>query len=101
MQDFNTSSGDKQKYEGIQVDLNSTKGKAYNVLRTSCLGCHSAEWNISSVDDIDNLAFVVPRDFDNTASFMQLQGYGGAMPKGESALTSTDLGYLRDWINSL
>jgi len=104
-QDFNSNSFDKQRYGNTGIDNTTPFGKAFNVIQTNCIDCHTGHHNIYSGYTTSqawvNSGLVKAGDFAGSPLIIKLINYGGNMPQGGSQLNQTEITYLQDWINAL
>lgn len=104
-QDFNSNSFDSQRYGNTGIDNTTPFGKAFNVIQTKCINCHTGYHNIYSGYTTSqawiNAGLINANDFGGSPLIIKLINYGGNMPQGGSQLSTTEITYLQDWINGL
>ncbi|TNE95422.1 MAG: hypothetical protein EP326_15170 [Deltaproteobacteria bacterium] len=104
-QDYNSNSFDRQRYGNTGIDNTTPFGKAFNVIQTNCINCHTGYHNIYSNYTTSqawvNSGLVKANDFAGSPLIIKLINYGGNMPQGGSQLGQTEINYLNDWITNL
>ncbi|TDJ03836.1 MAG: hypothetical protein E2O68_09300 [Deltaproteobacteria bacterium] len=106
VQDYNSSSGDRERFSPRPVPTSSGDPRlanAYNVIEKNCLTCHLGfhnQWASNTTDQAwKSTGLVIPGDPFSSRLITKLQNVGGNMPFQSPPLSEDDLNTLVEWIN--
>lgn len=95
MQTENSSSQDKTTWSGDD----SAFGRARKVISQNCAQCHP--YAGQTEDQLATSGLIAKGNAEGSKIYQRLNGIGGALMPPSGALSSGDIGIIKDWINQI
>jgi mono/diheme cytochrome c family protein len=95
MQAENSNSADKTTWGSDDTPF----GRAKKVMAQNCAQCHPFAGQTE--DELAASGDIVKGNADNSKIYQRLNGIGGSVMPTSGALSSGDIGIIRDWINQI
>lgn len=95
MQTENSSSQDKTTWSGDD----SAFGRARKVISQNCAQCHP--YAGQTEDQLATSGLIAKGNAEGSKIYQRLNGIGGALMPPSGALSSGDIGIIKDWIDQI
>jgi hypothetical protein len=95
MQAENSNSADKTTWGSDDTPF----GRARKVMSQNCAQCHL--FSSQTEDELVSSGEIVKGNADGSKIYQRLNGIGGSVMPTSGALSSGDIGIIRDWINQI